>query len=50
MTHSIHPIDVILHKRDGLALTDEEIRAFVLAIVERTEKKQVVTDAQIGPF
>ena len=31
MTQPIHPIDVILHKRDGLALTDKEIRAFVLA-------------------
>jgi pyrimidine-nucleoside phosphorylase len=50
MTHSIHPIDVILHKRDGIALTDAEIRAFVLAIVERTEKKQLVTDAQIAAF
>jgi pyrimidine-nucleoside phosphorylase len=50
MTHSIHPIDVILHKRDGLALTDAEIRAFILAIVRRTPKKQLVTDAQIAAF
>src|ERR1700756_2065981 len=28
---SIHPLDVILHKRDGLTLTDPEIRAFILA-------------------
>jgi pyrimidine-nucleoside phosphorylase len=47
---SIHPIDVILHKRDGLALTDAEIRAFILAIVQRTPKKQLVTDAQIAAF
>jgi pyrimidine-nucleoside phosphorylase len=47
---AIHPIDVILHKRDGLALSDKEIRAFVHAIVERTEKKQLVTDAQIAAF
>ncbi len=47
---SIHPIDVILHKRDGLALTDAEIRAFILAIVHRTPKKQLVTDAQIAAF
>jgi pyrimidine-nucleoside phosphorylase len=46
----IHPIDVILHKRDGLALTDEEIRAFINAIVHRTPKKQLVTDAQIAAF
>jgi pyrimidine-nucleoside phosphorylase len=50
MTHSIHPIDVILHKRDGLALTDAEIRAFILAIVSRTPTKQLVTDAQIAAF
>ena len=46
MTHSIHPIDVILHKRDSLALTDAEIRAFILAIVNRTPTKQLVTDAR----
>jgi pyrimidine-nucleoside phosphorylase len=50
MTKAIHPIDVILHKRDGLTLTDEEIRAFVLAIVRRTPKRQFVTDAQIAAF
>ncbi len=50
MTHRIHPIDVILHKRDGLALTDAEIRAFILAIVNRTPKRQLVTDAQIAAF
>jgi pyrimidine-nucleoside phosphorylase len=47
---SIHPIDVILHKRDGLALTDAEIRAFILAIVHRTPERQLVTDAQIAAF
>src|SRR5271168_2749103 len=47
---SIHPIDVILHKRDGLALTDAEIRAFIHAIVHRTPNKQLVTDAQIAAF
>jgi len=50
MTHSIHPIDVILHKRDGLALTDAEIRAFIRAIVDRTPSRQLVTDAQIAAF
>ncbi len=50
MTHPIHPIDVILHKRDGLALTDAEIRAFIHAIVQRTPTRQLVTDAQIAAF
>jgi pyrimidine-nucleoside phosphorylase len=50
MTQPIHPIDVILHKRDGLSLTDAEIRAFILAIVQRTPTRQLVTDAQIAAF
>jgi pyrimidine-nucleoside phosphorylase len=50
MTHTIHPIDVILHKRDGLALTDDEIRAFIDAIVDSTAENQLITDAQIAAF
>jgi pyrimidine-nucleoside phosphorylase len=50
MTHTIHPIDVILHKRDGHTLTDAEIRAFIRAIVDRTPERQLVTDAQIAAF
>jgi pyrimidine-nucleoside phosphorylase len=50
MTHSFHPIDVILHKRDGHVLTDAEIEAFIRAIVERTPERQLVTDAQIASF
>ena len=50
MTKTIRPIDVILHKRDGLSLTDEEIRGFVRAIVRRTPTRQLVTDAQIAAF
>ena len=54
MTQTIHPIDVILHKRDGLALTDAEIHAFIRAIVDRTPEKQLasdkVSDAQIASF
>jgi len=46
--NAFHPIDVILHKRDGLALSDEEIRGFIRAIVERTPELQLVTDAQIA--
>jgi len=44
----IHPIDVILHKRDGVALTDPEIQGFIRAIVDRTPENQLVTDAQIA--
>jgi thymidine phosphorylase len=36
----IHPIDVILHKRE----------AFIRAVVERTPDRQLVTDAQIAAF
>jgi pyrimidine-nucleoside phosphorylase len=50
MTQTIHPIDVIIHKRDGLTLTDAEIRAFIRAIVDRTPDNQLVTDAQIAAF
>jgi pyrimidine-nucleoside phosphorylase len=50
MTQTIHPIDVILHKRDGQSLTDAEIRAFILAIVDRTPDNELVTDAQIAAF
>ena len=41
----MHPVDVILHKRDGLALSDEEIQFFVRAVVEHT-----ATDAQIAAW
>ena len=50
MAQPIHPIDVILHKRDGLVLSDAEIQAFIRAIVDRTHEKQLVTDAQIASF
>jgi pyrimidine-nucleoside phosphorylase len=50
MTQTIHPIDVILHKRDGHVLTDAEIHAFIRAVVDRTPEKQLVTDAQIASF
>ncbi len=48
--HPIHPIDVILHKRDGRDLADSEIRGFIRAIVDRTPENQLVTDAQIAAF
>src|ERR1700732_3992671 len=50
MTPTIHPIAVILHKRDGQVLTDAEIQAFIRAIVDRTPDNQLVTDAQIAAF
>ncbi|WP_353071664.1 thymidine phosphorylase [Tunturiibacter gelidiferens] len=50
MTKTHHPIDVILHKRDGRVLTDDEIQAFIHALVQRTPQKQLVTDAQIAAF
>src|SRR5271156_2239201 len=50
MTQPIHPIDVILHKRDGHSLSDLEIQAFIRAIVNRTPTNQLVTDAQIAAF
>ena len=50
MTQPIHPIDVILHKRDGLILADAEIQSFIRAVVERTPEHQIVTDAQIASF
>ncbi|MEO6910888.1 MAG: thymidine phosphorylase, partial [Edaphobacter sp.] len=59
MTQPIHPIDVILHKRDGLALTDAEIQSFIHAVVDRTPDNKLgpnqvsdaqVSDAQIASF
>ena len=42
---AIHPVDVILHKRDGLILTNAEINYFVRAVVDHT-----ATDAQIAAW
>ena len=50
MTQSIHPIDVILHKRDGLTLTDQEIQAFIRAVVDHSAENHLVSDAQIASF
>jgi pyrimidine-nucleoside phosphorylase len=41
----IHPIDLILHKRDGLELSTAEIDAFVHAVTAST-----ITEAQLGSF
>ena len=45
MTQTIHPLDVILHKRDGLVLAPAEIEAFISAVVT-----QAASDAQIAAF
>jgi pyrimidine-nucleoside phosphorylase len=42
----IHPIDVIQHKRDGLALSEAEIQGFIRALVERKSPTDTPTDAQ----
>ena len=51
---SIHPLDVILHKRDGRVLPDAEIAAFVGAVVARNGPAPVpdcgVSEAQIASF
>ena len=41
----IHPLDVILHKRDGHTLSGPEIQAFVSAVVDHS-----ASDAQIAAF
>jgi pyrimidine-nucleoside phosphorylase len=56
--HIFHPIDIILHKRDGRELSTEEIQQFVRSVVENGEQKAssrsphagVISDAQIGSF
>ena len=42
---TIHPIDVIQHKRDGLALSDAEIQYFIRALVERESASGPPADA-----
>ncbi len=48
VTQPFHPLDIIQHKRDGLALTDAEINGFIRAVVDRTAEDQLITDAQIA--
>jgi pyrimidine-nucleoside phosphorylase len=45
---TLHPIEVIQHKRDGLALSDEEIQSFIRALVDRKTSKDTPTDAQVA--
>jgi pyrimidine-nucleoside phosphorylase len=41
----IHPLDAILHKRDGIPLSTEEIEALIRAVVDES-----ISDAQIAAF
>jgi pyrimidine-nucleoside phosphorylase len=43
---TLHPIEIIKHKRDGLVLSDQEIQSFIRALVARKTSKDVPTDAQ----
>ncbi len=47
---TIHPIDVIQHKRDGLVLSDAEIEGFIQALVKRDAEHPTPTDAQAAAF
>jgi pyrimidine-nucleoside phosphorylase len=47
---TIHPIDVIQHKRDGLVLSDAEIQGFIRALVARKSPADIPTDAQAAAF
>src|SRR5579872_7027012 len=65
METTIHPIDILLHKRDGRELSKEEIEHFVRTVVLNGEAKLAadpaafvaglretdrISDAQIGAF
>ncbi len=43
---TFHPIDVIQHKRDGHGLSDQEIEAFIRALVSRNTPTDAPSDAQ----
>ncbi|HXE08884.1 MAG TPA: thymidine phosphorylase [Acidobacteriaceae bacterium] len=43
---TFHPIEVIQHKRDGQGLADQEIEAFIRALVSRNAENPTPTDAQ----
>ena len=43
---TFHPIEVIQHKRDGQGLSDQEIEAFIRALVARNAENPTPTDAQ----
>ena len=47
---TIHPIEVIQHKRDGLVLSDAEIEGFIQALVKRDAEHPTPTDAQAAAF
>ncbi|HWG17073.1 MAG TPA: thymidine phosphorylase [Acidobacteriaceae bacterium] len=43
---TFHPIPIIQHKRDGQGLSDQEIEAFIKALVTRNDANHTPTDAQ----
>jgi pyrimidine-nucleoside phosphorylase len=47
---TIHPVDVIQRKRDGLVLSDDEIQGFIHALVTRDAEHPTPTDAQTAAF
>jgi len=47
---TIHPIDVIQHKRDGLVLSDAQIEGFIQALVKRDAEHPTPSDAQAAAF
>jgi pyrimidine-nucleoside phosphorylase len=47
---TIHPVDVIQRKRDGLVLSEAEIQGFIEALVARDEQHPTPTDAQAAAF
>jgi pyrimidine-nucleoside phosphorylase len=54
LTNTLHPIDIILHKRDGLELSTAEIDFLVQSVVHsggpKTDDTGPISDAQIGAF
>ncbi|HEV2645656.1 MAG TPA: thymidine phosphorylase [Acidobacteriaceae bacterium] len=47
---TIHPIEIIQRKRDGLVLSQQEIQVFVRALVARRAPGETPTDAQVAAF
>lgn len=48
--HTFHPIDVILHKRDGRELSDDEIRHFIAGVVDESIKPARIASLLMAIF